>query len=1299
MQDSKELNSRLLKERVHAALGAFKNLNVFLWPDSEQEGLIERTLDEIAKGYETSGRTELRFTETMPGGRKEERTASFADVERLQKGLDALRFGERALEFVRPTAEQIQSGAEDWGVAQAAKGYALFEEQDPKGAMAVQGLDDVGCFESDRDAARQWEIDTGKRVLQPGVDFWFGDENDFIPYIDTPENRKAMKDWLLEKPLEFHWPDFSEKKFKEIVKELHSGNVKEGAKARACLGSSWFDLVYDGENKIYRLECRCNDTAAADYISTTYRPITLDDTKGPAEFRASLERDIIGFMASIGSEALRSECMKDPSAAFEGCEVKCVRDKNNSGFFKIAMKSGEAVAVPFPSENEAEFDDYWVGFRYKGRDWDLNFFGASDASGPQASVYSVGEGGEIDTESLMKAASAEIVMTSKMAKAARDSARAVSASGAEWDALCDLAAAAKMDWFFEEATPSSLSKALVSDVETAWLSQNLEKLTGERFFAVRGLFQRAGEKVSEEEVPERFKIMDEIIQWMSDESELSDWTDAEREVARQAVKDWESVVRDPEPDDEEKEDERYDHETLGMLEVHAARVEAMRKWRRLEKEFDERPDIRAWRGGFAEIKDEVFENDETKAKLPWKDEPGFLSRESLENLKMDFSEAIQAIERPQREAMEETVYRLLEEWVDFGPLAESNAEIGELFDEKFVKNGWDDSLAGKNCFYADSVGALREIVDNGSFKPSYVTASPDGRSVATDEGGTFDFAYHDPDYKRKAALMKSHSDRMEKRSSILEQLAEEVVSGELELSGVQEKASELSDLKVALRNDKDLSADFNKMGREAFLSAHPDVLPEVYDASVRDAERLLKDNFETAVISNLNVDWTKDEKEPEIEGVKILDLSPESAEGKKAALVAFKNQGKNFTGNQILKALEAEKEFRWVKIENLQVFPYDAAKETLEEAQKGLLDSVKAKDISAGKEMPLDKVTMFEGAKYYGREVKFEGETMLMMEDGLEKALKPYFDGTKEKTKEADQVDEGVYCYVPADVLKKSDKEVLAWCDERGIQYPGGQFVSVGPFEEEDETLRLVKSLSEEKARSEAEAKAALAKEAEARKELSESKDRIAERNIEKFKRLLEAADIDEFKTSLSVPDVFRTNKGSPLSFRFDKKKHEFIQEFTSAFNIETGESWNFYERNAEEKDFKFKRFFFADNYAQLERDLVEALRQSVDKNKAKAERAEASAQTAKSEPVTCGNFQRKLAELAGQDVIQAAQALLAKMDKKELDKFKKICEANGAKSAGSLNDFFVGLMNGTKRFELKPKGRKGPEKDEGRGV
>lgn len=1204
MQDSKELNSRLLKERVHAALGAFKNLNVFLWPDSEQAALIERTLDEIAKGYESSGRTELRFTETMPGGRKEERTASFADVERLQKGLDALKFGERALEFVRPTAEQIQNGAEDWGIAQAAKGYALFEEQDPEGAMAVQGLDDVECFESDRDAARQWEIDTGKRVLQPGVDFWFGDENDYIPYIDTPENRKAMKDWLLEKPLEFHWPDFSEKKFKEIVKELHSGNAKEGAKARACLGSSWFDLVYDGENKIYRLECRFNDdvlvrkdNSEANYTSNPFLLITLDDTKGPAEFRASLERDIIDFIASIGRESLRSECMKDPSAALKGCEVREVHDKSGKGFFELALKNGDIVQFEHDKScNPESEEDLWHGFQYKGRDWDLNFVSGDLAGSKQkymASIYPVDESLEVVTESMIETKSAESVLDPKAARAYKKGNGLVRPNGAEWDALCDLADAAKMDWFFEEATPSSLSNAMISDVETAWLSPNLEKLTGEQFFAVRGLFQRAGEKVSEEEVPERFKIMDEIIQWMSDESELSDWTDAEREVARQAVKDWESVSRDPDPDDEEKEDERYDHETLGMLEVHAARIEAMRKWRRLEAQFNERPDIQAWRGGFAEIKDEVFESDENKAKLPWKDEPGFLSRETLKKLKMNFSEAISAIETPNHRAMEETVYRLLEEWVDFGPLEEFNAEIGDLFDEKFVKNGWDDSLAGKNCFYADSVGALREIVDNGSFKPSYVTASPDGRSVATDEGATYDFAYYDPDYERKAALMRSHSDRMEKRSSILEQLAEEVVSGELELSGVQEKASELSDLKVALRNDTDLSADFNKMGREAFLSAHPDVLPEVYDASVRDTERLLKDNFETAVIRNLNVDWTKDEKKPEIEGVKILDLSPESAEGKKAALVAFKNQGKIFTGNQVLNALEAEREYRWVKFENLQVVPFDAAKETLEEAQKRLLDSV----------------------------------------------------------------------------------------------------------QEEDETLRLVKSLSEEKARSEAEAKAALAKEAEARKELSESKDKIADRNIEKFKRLLEAADIDKFKLSLSVPDVFGTNEGSPLSFRFDKKKHEFIKEFTPAFNIETGKSWDFYEMNAEEKGFKFKHFFFADNYAQVERDLVEALRQSVDKNKAKAERAEAAAQTAKPEPVTCGNFQRKLAELAGKDVIQAAQALLDKMDKKELDKFKKICEANGAKSAESLNDFFVGLMNGTKRFELKPKGRKSPDKDEGRGV
>ena len=173
-------------------------------------------------------------------------------MEALVKGCDAVNFGKEALSFVRPDLEQMQSGSEEgWGWEEITTGYGEFQNPDKnfKGGYTPQfisKIDDMGVFETDSEAAAQWEKDTGGHILQERVDMWIGDEDlEYYSYPDIPENRRIMKEngWLLEQPLEFDFSEFTEKDFNRIRDELFKDNPKLDYYGRLHIGSIHVEFV------------------------------------------------------------------------------------------------------------------------------------------------------------------------------------------------------------------------------------------------------------------------------------------------------------------------------------------------------------------------------------------------------------------------------------------------------------------------------------------------------------------------------------------------------------------------------------------------------------------------------------------------------------------------------------------------------------------------------------------------------------------------------------------------------------------------------------------------------------------------------------------------------------------------------------------------------------------------------------------------------------------------------------------------------------------------------------------------
>ena len=125
---------------------------------------------------------------------------SYKELEILIKGLDAFNHGEEALTFTRPDADDIENGFDNgWDFSEICKGYAEFADGYNESNVICR-LDDMMIFDSDSDAAVQAKKD-GYQFLEVGKDIIFPDEmlNDDIEYrnyIDTPENRTILKDFL-----------------------------------------------------------------------------------------------------------------------------------------------------------------------------------------------------------------------------------------------------------------------------------------------------------------------------------------------------------------------------------------------------------------------------------------------------------------------------------------------------------------------------------------------------------------------------------------------------------------------------------------------------------------------------------------------------------------------------------------------------------------------------------------------------------------------------------------------------------------------------------------------------------------------------------------------------------------------------------------------------------------------------------------------------------------------------------------------------------------------------------------------
>lgn len=145
------------------------------------------------------------------------------EIEALVRGKDAAEYGEKALYFIRPNAEQIQAGLDwDWELGDVIKGYTIGENGEcSKGELSVIKIDDMQLFDSDAEAAEQAKEDGVKLIPKKELSFGRGNEMRNYRYIDTPKNRKLLSRYISTgKKLDFSWERFTEEDFNKKKNEL-----------------------------------------------------------------------------------------------------------------------------------------------------------------------------------------------------------------------------------------------------------------------------------------------------------------------------------------------------------------------------------------------------------------------------------------------------------------------------------------------------------------------------------------------------------------------------------------------------------------------------------------------------------------------------------------------------------------------------------------------------------------------------------------------------------------------------------------------------------------------------------------------------------------------------------------------------------------------------------------------------------------------------------------------------------------------------------------------------------------------
>jgi hypothetical protein len=86
----------------------------------------------------------------------------------------------------------------------------------------------------------------------------------------------------------------------------------------------------------------------------------------------------------------------------------------------------------------------------------------------------------------------------------------------------------------------------------------------------------------------------------------------------------------------------------------------------------------------------------------------------------------------------------------------------------------------------------------------------------------------------------------------------------------------------------------------------------------------------------------------------------------------------------------------------------------------------------------LNNIIVFQGKNYFGRTVHFHNKEtnidkkLLMFEETLKNAMEPYL-LSDELTDEEVNTYNGIFCFVPKDILIQDDDRVIEWCIENGI--------------------------------------------------------------------------------------------------------------------------------------------------------------------------------------------------------------------------------------------------------------------------
>ena len=170
-----------------------------------------------------------------------------ADLVSLIKGHDAVLYGEKSLNFIRPNKENIELAFENsWSEFDAiTKGYSPASSSSIKDAINIEKIDDMDVFDSDVTAAKQYGIDHNVPIFEEKQTIWIGDDNnEYYSYPDTPENRKVLKDYLIDEPVKekFDWSEFTEKNFELLKRNLV--NPAERMYGSVHIGSISCDLQY-----------------------------------------------------------------------------------------------------------------------------------------------------------------------------------------------------------------------------------------------------------------------------------------------------------------------------------------------------------------------------------------------------------------------------------------------------------------------------------------------------------------------------------------------------------------------------------------------------------------------------------------------------------------------------------------------------------------------------------------------------------------------------------------------------------------------------------------------------------------------------------------------------------------------------------------------------------------------------------------------------------------------------------------------------------------------------------------------